>query len=153
VQKGTTFRIYLPRYVGEAEKVQPDIIADIPSGHGEMVLLVEDEPSILKLGQVMLERLGYNVLAAGTTGEAVLLAREYGNGISLLITDVIMPGMNGRDLVDQLYGICPDIKVLFMSGYTADVITQSGVLEKGVNFMQKPFSMGELGAKVRAILD
>lgn len=153
LQKGTTFRIYLPRYAGEAEKVQPEIVEEIPSGHGEMVLLIEDEPAIMKMGQIMLKKLGYKVLTAGTYSDALRIAGEYGNEINLLITDVIMPGMNGRDLANQIHKICPDAKILFMSGYTADVIAHRGVLEAGVSFIQKPFSMRELGVKARSILD
>ena len=151
--KGTTFRIYLPRHVGDTGKVREEIIMEIPLGHGEMVLLVEDESAIMKMGQMMLERLGYQVLAAGTPGDAVHLAGEHMGEIHLLITDVVMPEMNGRDLADQLHNHYPDIKTLFMSGYTANVIAHRGVLDEGVNFIQKPFSMKDLGVKVRAILD
>jgi PAS domain S-box-containing protein len=153
LQKGTTFRIYLPRYVGKAEKLKTEIVADIPLGHGEMMLLVEDEPAIMKMGQMMLEKLGYKVLTAGTYNDALRLAGEYGNGINLLVTDIVMPGMNGRDLADQIHNVCSDIKTLFMSGYTADVIAHRGVLDEGVNFIQKPFSMRDLGVKIRATLD
>jgi CheY-like chemotaxis protein len=153
LHKGTIFRIYLPRLVGKAEKIQAEIVTEIPSSNGETVLMVEDEPAIMRMGQRMLERLGYKVLAAGTHSDALRLAREYGNGINLLITDVIMPGMSGRDLADQVNAVCPGINTLFMSGYTADVIANRGVLEEGVNFIQKPFSMRDLGVKVRATLD
>ncbi|MBU1699193.1 MAG: transporter substrate-binding domain-containing protein [Candidatus Eisenbacteria bacterium] len=151
--KGTTFRIYLPRHAGDAEKIKVDPVTEIPLSNGEMVLLVEDESAIRKMGQMMLERLGYQVLTAGTPDEAMRLAGEHSGGIHLLITDVIMPGINGRDLADQLHTLCPDIKTLFMSGYTADMIAHRGVLEDGVNFIQKPFSMNDLGVKIRKILD
>lgn len=151
--RGTTFGIFLPRHVGGAKKVNAEAVADIPSGHGELVLLVEDEPAILKMSQRMLESLGYRVLAAGAPGEALRLVGEHRNGIHLLVTDVIMPGMNGRDLAGQMHTICPDTKTLFMSGYTADVIAHRGVLEEGAHFIQKPFSTRDLGIKVRATLD
>jgi two-component system, cell cycle sensor histidine kinase and response regulator CckA len=151
--KGTTFNIYLPSHAGEAEKKKTEIGTNVPLSHGEMVLLVEDDPAIIKIGKVILEKLGYKVLTADMPSKALNLAREYGNEISLLITDVIMPGMNGRDLAIQLHNICPDIKTLFMSGYTADVITHRGVLEAGVHFIQKPFSMMDLGVKARTILE
>jgi two-component system cell cycle sensor histidine kinase/response regulator CckA len=116
------------------------------------VLLVEDEPAIMEIARRMLVKLGYRVVATDTTSEAIRFAGNQ-TGIHLLITDVIMPGMNGRDLADQLHGVHPDIKILFMSGYTADVIAHRGVLEEGVNFIQKPFSMRDLGIKVREVLD
>jgi two-component system cell cycle sensor histidine kinase/response regulator CckA len=151
--KGTTFRIYLPHYVGAAEKIGAEIVAEIPSGRGEMVLIVEDEKAIMRMGQKMLGSLGYMVLAADSPMDALRLAGKYGDEIHLLVTDVIMPGMNGRDLADQMHAIYPDIKILFMSGYTDDVIAHSGVLEAGVCFIQKPFSARDLGIKVRATLD
>ncbi|MFO7714126.1 PAS domain S-box protein [Desulfosarcina sp.] len=150
---GTTFRIYLPPHVGEAEKTGTETVATIPSGQGEMVLLVEDEPAIMKMSQKMLERLGYQVLATGTPSEALRLAGNHAGEIHLLVTDVVMPEMNGRNLADQLCAQFPDIKTLFMSGYTANVIAHRGVLDEGVNFIQKPFSIKDLGIKVRATLD
>ncbi len=107
----------------------------------------------MKMGQMMLEKLGYQVLATGLPCDAVRLAGEHTDSIHLLITDVVMPGMNGRELANQLHAIYPNIKHLFMSGYTANVIAHRGVLDEGVNFIQKPFSMRELGMKVRATLD
>jgi PAS domain S-box-containing protein len=150
--KGTTFRIYLPRYMGETKEIKTPSAADIPMGLGETILLVEDEVVIMKMGQTMLERLGYRVWVAETAGKALQLAREHGKGIDLLITDVVMPDMNGRDLADQLYALQPAIKTLFMSGYTADIIAHRGILDNGVNFLQKPFSMHDLAAKVRMAL-
>jgi two-component system sensor histidine kinase EvgS len=150
--EGTTFRLYLPRYVGEAEKNSAEGPAEVPVGHGERVLLVEDEPAVMKMSKKMLRRLGYQVLAASTPREALRLATEYSGGIHLVITDVVLPEMNGRDLSDQLCSLYPGIKTLFMSGYTANVIAHQGVLDDGVNFLQKPFSMKDLGVKVRGIL-
>jgi DNA-binding NtrC family response regulator len=100
----------------------------------------------------MLERLGYRVLAAHTPGEAIRLAGEHSGRIDLLMTDVVMPEMNGRDLAKNLLSIHPDIRRLFMSGYTANVIAHHGVLDEGVHFIQKPFSMDDLGAKIREAL-
>ena len=102
---------------------------------------------------MMLQRLGYTVVAAATPGEAIELARQYKGEIHLLATDVVMPEMNGRDLTRSVLSFYPDIKLLFMSGYTADVIAHHGVLVEGVNFLQKPFSIKSLGAKVREALD
>lgn len=152
-EKGTTFKIYLPRHADEAQNVQIEQEAEIAQGRGETVLLVEDEPGILKMGKMMLERLGYRVLDANTPGESIRLAEEHAGEIRLLITDVVMPGMNGRELAEQLQSRYPNLKCLFISGYTANVIADRGVLEEGMLFLQKPFSMKELAAKVRAALD
>jgi two-component system, cell cycle sensor histidine kinase and response regulator CckA len=113
---------------------------------------VEDEPMILDLTMVMLKTLGYTVLTAATPGEAIRLAREHCGQIHMLLTDVIMPEMNGRDLAKNLLSLYPDLKRLFMSGYTANVIAHHGVLDAGVHFLQKPFSLGELAAKIREAL-
>ena len=101
----------------------------------------------------MLERLGYQVMPARTPGEAIRIAQEHASEIHLLITDVVMPEMNGRDLAKNLLSLYPHLKRLFMSGYTANVIAHHGVLDEGVNFIQKPFSKETLGAKVRESLD
>jgi two-component system cell cycle sensor histidine kinase/response regulator CckA len=151
--KGSTFKIYLPRHEGKTEPEQTEIVTKVPTSSGEVVLLVEDEPAIRKMGKMMLERLGYEVLATDAPDEALRLAAEHPGGIHLLVTDVIMPGMNGRDLADQMHTLYPDIKTLFMSGYTADVIAHRGVLEEGVQFIHKPFSKKDLAVKVREILD
>jgi CheY-like chemotaxis protein len=101
----------------------------------------------------MLEHQGYTVVAASTPGEAIRLAREHAGEIHLLMTDVIMPEMNGRDLAKNLLALYPDLTRLFMSGYTADLIAHHGVLDQGVHFIQKPFSIKNLAAKVREALD
>ena len=121
-------------------------------GH-ETILLVEDEPTILKMTTMMLQRLGYDVIAASTPGEAIRLVKEFVAEIHLLMTDVIMPEMNGRDLAERLMTIKKGLKCLFMSGYTAEVIAHRGVLDRGVNFIQKPYSLKELAVKVRGALE
>jgi PAS domain S-box-containing protein len=150
--KGTTFRIYLPRYAEQAAVAQREKTEEVPRVHGETVLVVEDEPALLEIDKTMLERLGYRVLPAGLPGEAIRLAEEHASEIHLLLTDIIMPGMNGRDLAQRLHPICPHMKTLFMSGYTADMIANRGVLDESVNFVQKPFSMKELAVKVNEVL-
>jgi len=146
---GTAFRIYLPRHVSKTEQLQAaGAEQENPRGH-ETILLVEDEPAILNLGKMMLERLGYRVLAAATPGQAIALAAEHPKLIHLLVTDVVMPEMNGRELATRLLTLYPNIKCLFMSGYTADVITHHGALDAGVTFLQKPFSLAALSRKVR----
>jgi two-component system cell cycle sensor histidine kinase/response regulator CckA len=151
--RGTRFTIYLPRHSGKAEQAR-GMEAEGPSLRGhETILLVEDEPANLKLIGKILERQGYTVLSAGTPGEAIRLAREYAGEIHLLMTDVIMPEMNGRDLARILLSMFPRLKRLFASGYTANVIAHQGVLDDGVHFIQKPFSRKSLAAKVREALD
>jgi CheY-like chemotaxis protein len=146
---GTTFNVYLPRHTSQEIEIQRKEGLEIPLSRGETLLVVEDEPSLLKLSKRMLEELGYHVLAAGTPGEAIALAKEYASEIQLLITDVVMPELNGRDLAEQLHALHPDMKMLFMSGYAASVIAHRGVLDEGVNFIQKPFSKKDLAIKVR----
>ncbi|MEW5984648.1 MAG: PAS domain S-box protein [Acidobacteriota bacterium] len=150
---GTTFRIYLPRHAGDADAVEPEGGAQAWASRGETVLLVEDEEPILRLGQTILARLGYTLLSASTPQEAIRLAHAHTGDIHLLITDVIMPGMNGRDLAERVRALRPGVKVLFMSGYTADVIARHGVLDPGVSYLQKPFRLRDMAAKVRASLD
>jgi len=151
--QGTTFKIYLPRHLAKAVPL-PEKGPDTPGDRGhETVLLVEDEPTILEMTTEMLERLGYTVLAAATPGEAICLAHEHPGRIDLLLTDVVMPEMNGRDLAKNLLSIYPDIRRLFMSGYTANVIAHHGVLDEGVNFIQKPFTRHGLAAKIREALN
>ncbi|MDP3480506.1 MAG: PAS domain S-box protein [Desulfoprunum sp.] len=147
--KGTTFKIYLPWYAGQTIEVQREKVAEIPLSQGETVLVVEDEPLLLKMNERMLEQLGYRALAAGSPGEAIGLAAEHAGEIRLLVTDVVMPEMNGRDLAERLQSLYPDMKILFMSGYMASVIVHRGVLDEGVNFIQKPFSMKDLAVKIQ----
>jgi two-component system, cell cycle sensor histidine kinase and response regulator CckA len=151
--QGTTVRIYLPRHNGRNGKPETDK-PPCPLIRGkETVLVVEDEPAILNISKIMLEQQGYQVLTAATPGKAIQLAQEQAEQIHLLITDVVMPEMNGRELANKMLSLYPDIKCLFMSGYTADVIAHQGVLDKGVFFIQKPFSRNSLLAKVRDALD
>ncbi|MFP4348934.1 MAG: PAS domain S-box protein [Desulfococcaceae bacterium] len=151
--QGTTFKIYLPRYRAKTPP-QAEKATAKPAAHGsETILLAEDEPAILRMATMMLERLGYAVITAETPGEAIRLAHEHSGSIDLLMTDVVMPEMNGRDLAKNLLSIYPDIKRLFMSGYTANVIAHHGVLDEGVHFIQKPFSLKGLGAKLREVLE
>ncbi len=150
--KGTTFKIYLPRYKNTEIVEQTGASAVMPSGH-ETILVVEDEASILTLTATMLEGLGYRVLPAGTPRGAIRLANGFDGVISLLLTDVVMPEMNGRDLARQMKPLLPNLKVLFMSGYTANVTVQHGLLEKGVEFIEKPFAKKDLADKIRSILD
>jgi CheY-like chemotaxis protein len=149
---GTTCRLYLPRHAGKADELRPESAVEIPQGNGETVLLVEDDQAIRKMTRRMLENLSYQVTEAGSPGEAMRLADERAGGIDLLITDVVMPEMNGRDLADLLHARYPDLKIVFMSGYTANVIAHRGVLDQGVNFIQKPFSQKDLAVMAGRVL-
>ncbi len=152
--KGTTFRIYLPAQKAFKDQAQPEMVGGIPGGlENQTILLVEDEPAILSMTTTMLKRLGYTVLKADRPGKAVALAREHAGEIHLLMTDVVMPEMNGRDLAQSLLSLYPNMKRLFMSGYTANVIAHHGVLDEGVHFIQKPFSKKDLALKVSQALD
>lgn len=150
--KGTTFKIYIPRHEGSSVTETLQDPAKIPMGHGEIILLVEDDPSILAMGKAMLERLGYTALAAGDPNQVLDLIKEHKGQIHLLMTDVVMPKMSGKDLAQEMKTLIPEIKILFMSGYTANVITHRGILDEEVNFIQKPFSIKDLAAKVREAL-
>jgi PAS domain S-box-containing protein len=149
---GTTFKIYLPRYQGDAEEPEKKTRKAVPGG-SETILLVEDEDTILSLAERYLRRKGYKVLVARDPEEALEAARTHEGEIDLLLSDVVMPGMNGKQLETQLRERQPDFRTLFMSGYTANVIARRGVLEEGVQFIQKPFTMSTLAHRVREVLD
>ncbi|MFN2354088.1 MAG: transporter substrate-binding domain-containing protein [Desulfopila sp.] len=148
-EKGTTFRIYFARHLEALENVKEHVAAEVPDGAGETVLVVEDDTAILKLTGRILGSQGYDVLLAANATEAMARVKERAGQIDLLITDVVMPEMNGRDLALRLQADYPLLKVLFMSGYTANVIAHRGVLDADVHFIQKPFAVGDLAWKVR----
>ncbi len=150
---GTIFKIYLPRLTASAAAEQKEVTVEPIKGGQETILLVEDEVSILQLIMMMLEHQGYTVMSASTPGEAISLAKAHPGEIDLLMTDVVMPEMNGGDLARNLLSFYPNLKRLFMSGYTANVIAHQGVLEEGVIFIQKPFRNKDLAVKVREALD
>ena len=152
-EKGTTFKIYLPQYMGQIVEGRRESTEEIPLSQGETILVVEDDASILKLSERMLKKIGYTVLSANSPGKAIELTREHADEINLLLTDVVMPEMNGRELSEQLKKQCSNLKTLFMSGYTANVIAHRGVLEEGIHFIAKPLSIKELAIKVRETLD
>jgi PAS domain S-box-containing protein len=150
---GTTFKIYLPLHAEHACVAnEPEKAEGIVQSCGETVLLVEDQPQLLAMAEMMLDKLGYSVLAAGMPGEAIRLVEGHAKEIDLLLTDVVMPEMNGRELAELLKTNYPCMKILFMSGYTASVIANRGVLGENINFIQKPFSLKELSVKVREVL-
>jgi PAS domain S-box-containing protein len=150
---GTTFSIYLPRQESLHDRQAADGLEHTAPCGQESILLVEDEAAILNITRQMLEKQGYTVLTADTPGKAIAVAREHHDTINLLMTDVIMPEMNGRDLAKNILSLHPGMKRLFMSGYTADVIAHHGVLDEGVHFIQKPFSLAVMADMVREVLD
>lgn len=150
---GTTIRVYLPRHAGQADASGEENREQYPLGNGETILVVEDEVPVLNLAKTMLEKLGYKVLAANSVREALARIKSPGGAIDLIITDVIMPEMNGRDFTAQVNMLYPDMKTLFMSGYTSDVIVRHGILEEGVRYIQKPFAIKDLAVKVREVIE
>ena len=148
--RGTVFRIYLPRHEPPAAKTGEEDRRGLRTGRGETVLIVEDEPAILRMISRVLANSGYRVIAATTPAEAIQLIEREKDCVRLVITDVVMPGMNGHDLVRQLLRRAPQLKCLFMSGYTA--LAVQGVLDEGTNFIQKPFSAEGLTDKVWEVL-
>ena len=150
--RGTTFRVYLPRTLETAVTVHKAERTELVRGH-ETVLVVEDEPAILKFTRTTLHLLGYSVIEAASAKDALALATGHDGPLHLLLTDVVMPEMNGRDLYTRIAASHPGIRVIFMSGYSADVFPRPNDGKGDVSFLQKPFSMQQLSAKVREVLD
>jgi len=151
--EGTTFKLFFPRTAGSQTVAEPPK-PDAEGARGtETVLLVEDEERVRVLARTVLRRFGYHVLEAQTGGDAVLICEQHTARIDLLLTDVVMPRMTGRQLADRLKPLRPDMKVLYMSGYTDNSIVHHGVLDSGINFLQKPLTVDALTRKVREVLD
>lgn len=150
---GTTFIIYMPRHADAVIQAQHDALAETPPLGHETVLVVEDELAILKMASMLLQKQGYNVLAAHSPSEAIRIAHSHSGQIDLLMTDVVMPEMNGKELATKLTTIHPHLKCIYMSGYTADVIAHHGVIGDDLHFIQKPFPLYALATKVREVLD
>lgn len=150
---GTTFKIFIPAMSDESEIKNGDAKtpAEIPKGEG-LILLVEDDAMMLKMTKMMLGKAGYKIIAFQSPEEALVFCSSNGKKIDLLLTDVVMPGMTGKDLSIKLKQKMPDMKVIYMSGYTADIITSKGILGDSVNFIQKPFTSSDLARKIRRIL-
>lgn len=149
---GTEFRIYVPRSDGPSEDLSGKPAAPKAAGGTETVLLVEDESSVKEMTGVMLQKLGYTVLPAADGADALRTAEKNGGRIDLLLTDVVMRGMNGRELAEALRASHPEMKVLFTSGYTEDVIAHHGVLDQGLHFIAKPYTRSALAEKIREAL-
>jgi two-component system cell cycle sensor histidine kinase/response regulator CckA len=151
--RGTTVRIFLPSVEADVTGATTDMGAGLPQSGHETVLLVEDESAVLRLSKIVLERFGYTVLTAGTPSEAIQLFQTHEGRVHLLVTDVVMPEMNGRELAARLRESRPELKALFVSGYSASALAPRGVLDEGVHFLQKPFSLEDLASSVREALD
>ena len=146
--KGTTFKIYLPRSSGAAATADREPGKTDIKGNGETILVVEDEAAILAVAKKILINHGYNVIGTTSPITALELAKEHGCTIKLLLTDVVMPEMNGRELALKLSEICPEMKILYMSGYTENETSKKGMPVDGINYIQKPFSSESLAFMV-----
>jgi len=151
--QGTTFKIYLPRAEATPEEITEKVAKEEPPRGSETILVVEDEEELRKLAVQFLQKQGYRVLEATQGEEALLICEQHKEPIHLLVTDVVMPGMSGRELSERLTSLRPEIKILYMSGHTNSAIFHHGVLEPGVILLQKPFTLGGLARKVREVLD
>ena len=150
---GTTFRVYLPRAEGEAVSSVAEAAGGRDTRGNETVLLVDDDDQVRAVARGILRRLGYVVLEASNGGEALLIAEQHPAKIQLLLTDVVLPRMSGRQIAERISGMRPGIDVLFMSGYTDDAVLQHGILESGVAYLQKPLTPDSMARKVRQVLD
>jgi CheY-like chemotaxis protein len=150
---GTTFKVYLPMATEQAEKRSPDVLPSTQRRGSETILLVEDEDGVRTLIKQLLQRQGYVVIETRHGGEAMAECQRYQSPIHLLLTDVVLTQMNGRELAQKLLPMRPEMKVLFMSGYSEEAIAQHGVLNPGTEFLQKPFTTEALIRKVREMLD
>ncbi len=149
LEKGTTFSIYLPRYAGAEQKEPTKEVVQTGMPARESILVVEDEPIVLELVTRILEMKGYTVYATNNAHEAIKIAHDHIGQINLLLTDVLMPEMNGDELAQKILTDDPSLKCLFMSGYTADVVTRSALLDEEIHFIQKPFALDALILKVK----
>lgn len=153
VGRGSTFRIYLPATEGGTRKQQATIGAEMVAGGRETILIAEDEPDLRDLARIFLEGYGYRVLEAESAEQAIQMAETFKGSIDLLLTDVIMPGMSGAQLAESILSKRPQTRIVYMTGYTDDMVVQHKVLEPGVNLLQKPFNRIDLALKVRSTLD
>jgi two-component system cell cycle sensor histidine kinase/response regulator CckA len=151
--KGSTFKVYLPAAAEAAVVEQPGLPEAVTAAGSETVLLVEDEEAVRDLAAGMLRKRGYTVFATGSATEALRLADEHHDRIDLLLTDLVMPELNGPELAEQIAARIPTVRVLYMSGYADEAVTRNGTLETGTAYLEKPFSATELGQKVREALD
>ncbi len=153
LNSGSVFYIHLPRHMEAASADAGGTISQSVKGRGEVVLLVEDEPSILNLIAQQLQSLGYRVLPRSSPEQAIEMVKTFSQPIDLVLTDVIMPGMNGRLLTERIRSIIPGIRCLYMSGYTADILHSRGINDVTHDLLQKPFGLSELATRIRSALN
>ena len=153
VGKGTTFKIYLPAESGVPESLTPPLDPRSVSGGSETIFVVEDDERVRNIATQALRNAGYRVLVAGNGEAALVMAGKHGEPIHLLVTDVVMPGLNGRQLAERLVQTHPETLTLFTSGYTENIIAHHGVLDHGIEFLSKPYTLEQLTRRVREILD
>jgi CheY-like chemotaxis protein len=152
--RGTTFKVFVPRSTGDEEPATDVEDSELPADVGsETVLVVEDEPVVRSLAVRYLQEQGYQVLQAPDGPSAIDISRAHEGEVHLLVTDVVMPGMNGRELAEQLFTERPGLRIIYVSGYTDHAVVRHGVLEEGIAFLSKPFDLGDLGRIVRQVLD
>jgi CheY-like chemotaxis protein len=150
--KGTTFSIYLPIVrAGTEERKKP--VTSVPLGKGETILIAEDDIQLRKIARIILKESGYHIIEAENGAEAVSKFKENADKVSLLLLDVIMPGKNGRVVFDEIKKLNPDIKALFISGYTDEIIAKKGILDEGFDFVSKPINLDTMLRKIRDVLD
>ena len=150
--KGTLFEIYLPAETASVVNVAEDVVENVAGGN-ETILVVEDQPDLREITRIFLERYGYNVLEAGSAEQALTLTKTFTGRIDVMLTDVIMPGLSGRQLGEEVMATRPETKVVYMTGYTDDMVVHHKVLEPDVALLQKPFTHIELARKIRLVLD
>jgi len=151
IERGSTFKVYLPR-VEETGEEEATASGSVPRGT-EQILLVEDDDQVRDILEQILEGQGYHVLAASNGDEALTISQDLKRDIKLMITDVVMPQMSGRELAERVVALRPRVHILFMSGYTDDAIVRHGLLDEKLNFIQKPFDSATVARKVREVLD
>jgi CheY-like chemotaxis protein len=149
---GTTFNIFLPKVYEDAEAVSPLKSDNDTRGGSETIIIAEDDPEIRDVAEEYLSRLGYRVLTC-ENGKSALDASIASGAVDLLVTDLIMPGINGKELATRMTTLHKELKVLYTSGYTADIIGRHGMLEPGVEFLPKPYVLSDLGRRVRECID
>ena len=150
---GTTVKIYLPRLIGDAQEVRREVAEPIRTGtRSEIILVVEDDALMRRLAADALHELGYTVFEADSAASALTTLDRVAE-VKLLFTDVVMPDMNGKKLADEAARRRPGLKVIFTTGYTANAVVHGGTLDQGVNFLSKPFTLDQLAAKIRSVLD
>jgi len=153
VDKGTTFKIFLPRSMQIAEVKTPEIISSEKLFGNETIMIVEDEDGVRNIAVKTLRKFGYNVIEAENGGVGYLKCKKAVRPFDLIVTDIIMPEMSGKELINSIKEFCPNIKVLYMSGYTYNAIAKQGVIESSINFISKPFDSIAFVRKVREVLN